>query len=328
MAKEVEQLDRATPGALGVYVKRLENGEAFAYQAERGWYLASATKLPIAIAVLQEAEAGKLRLQDTLALREDDKIDGAGDVVWKADGTQFSVETLLSRMLDGSDNTAANMLVRAMGTEVLNQRAQGFLGRDFGELTTFTQVRRDVYGEVHPNAAKLTSIQLVQVAGAPMGTRRFEALRRAMGAKRAELKVASLDEAYARYYARQRNTVSLQDYADMLEQLVRGKLLPAPAMQSLYTDLKFDTYDAYRLEAGLPRTVRFIHKTGTQFQRACHMGVVNPQDGGGAAIVIAACAEGLDEGKQAGPMFERLGRAITRTALAAQDASGGDKPAR
>ena len=75
-------------------------------------------------------------------------------------------------------------------------------------------------------------------------------------------------------------------------------------LQRLLADLKFETYDAYRLEAGLPRTARFIHKTGTQLNRACHMGVINPQDGGRRAIIVATCAEGLDEQKQAGRAFE------------------------
>lgn len=316
------QLDQATPGRLGVYVKRLDNGETFAYEAERGWYLASATKLPIAIAVLQAIEDGTLRRQDSLTLQATDKIDGSGDTVWKADGMRLGIERLLNRMLDGSDNTAANLLVRALGTKTLNERAERFLGRDFGTITDFTQVRRDVYAEVHPKTAELTNLQLVQVAGAPIGPRRFEALRRAIDVPRGELKVSSLAQAYDRYYARRLNTVSLQAYGGMLERLARGELLPAPALKSLYADLKFDTYDAYRLEAGLPRSVRFVHKTGTQLGRACHMGVVDPQDLGRRAVVIAACAEGLDEGKEAGPMFERLGRAITRTALASRPAAG------
>jgi len=60
--------------------------------------------------------------------------------------------------------------------------------------------------------------------------------------------------------------------------------------------------------------VPFIQKTGTQLDRACHVGVIEPRDGA-RAIVVAACAEGLDEGKEAGQLFERVGQAITRALL-------------
>ncbi len=312
----VERIDRDTPGDLGVYVKRLDNGETFAYQADRPWYLASSAKLPVAIAMLQEVEQGRHSLAERAVLKETDKVDGSGAVVWQKNGTTYTVQQLLKRMLMESDNTAANMLIRTLGTDRLNQHAQAYLGRkDFAGLTDFAQVRYDVYAEVHPDARRLSNTDLVRMAGAPLGPKRFDLLVRTMGADRATLQVKTLDEAYARYYRKRLNSATLEAYGGMLEQLVRGKLLRPEHTKMLYTDLKFDSYDAYRLEAGLPRSVKFIHKTGTQMQRACHMGVIDPQDGGRAAIVVATCAEGLDEHAEAGRAFEQIGRAITQTML-------------
>jgi beta-lactamase class A len=154
------------------------------------------------------------------------------------------------------------------------------------------------------------------VAAAPLGPKRFDLLVRTMGVGKGEVQARTMEDAYARYYARQLNTATLEGYGDMLEKLVRGKLLTPEHTKLLFTDLKFDTYDAYRLEAGLPRTVKFIHKTGTQMQRACHMGVIEPQDGGRAGIVVTTCAENLDEHQAAGRAFEQIGRAITQTLLA------------
>ena len=45
------------------------------------------------------------------------------------------------------------------------------------------------------------------------------------------------------------------------------------------------------------------------------MGVIEPQDNGRRGIVVATCAENLDENNEAGALFERLGRAITETML-------------
>ncbi len=318
LRREVERLDQASPGTLGVYVKRLDTGATFSHHAEEAWYLGSTAKLPIAIAVLQQVDAGKLRLQDNLRLQEADKIDGSGALVWNKAGTAYRVDQLLTRMLGDSDNTAANLLVRGIGLEALNSSARAALGgeRGFGGLTDFTQIRRDVYAELDPAARTLTNRQLVEVAAAPMGPKRVEAVRRALQLPPHALRQADIGEAYARYYATGRNSATLVAYGAMLERMVRGQLLSPASTSRLFTALKFETRGNYRLEGGLPPQVRFIHKTGTQYQRACHMGVIDPQDGGAKAVVVATCAAGLDEQREAGRLFEQIGRAVTRSALA------------
>lgn len=306
-----------------MYVKHLATGETLAYQADRPWYLGSSAKLPIAIAVLQEVEAGRLRLAQPVQLQEADKIDGSGNVVWQPSGTRYRVDELLKRMLMESDNTAANMLIRTIGEDALNHRARHYLGpRGFQRITTFTQVRREVYGELHPAARALSNQQLVELAAAPMGPQRVDKLVRMLAITPSALHAKTLEDAYARYYARQLNSATLTAYGEMLERLVLGGMVMPEHRERLYKDLKYDSYDAYRLEKGLPRSARFIHKTGTQLGRACHMGVINPQDGGRNAIVVAACAQDLDEHAQAGRAFEQVGRAIAQTVLEESRAAG------
>jgi beta-lactamase class A len=311
----VERIDAATPGKLGIYVKRLDTGETFSYDADRPWYLGSTSKLAVAIAVLQDVDAGRRTLASKLVLQEQDRIDGSGNLVWQQAGTQWDVGSLLKRMLGDSDNTAANLLIRSLGIDTLNSKARDYMGSGHRPLTNFAQVRYDVYAQLHPKARQLPNLELVKLAAAPLGPARVDGLVRMLSIKRADLQVQTIDEAYARYYATGVNSATLSGYGAMLENLVRGKLLQPATLQGLLVDLKFNTYDAYRLEAGLPREVRFVHKTGTQYRRACHMGVINPQELGRAAIVVAACAEDLDEHAQAGPAFQQLGQAITETLL-------------
>lgn len=319
LEEQVEKIDQDTPGSLGVYIKRLDNGEAFEYQADRAWYLGSTVKVPIAIAVMQEIEAGKHTLTEIVTLKATDKVDGSGNVVWQDNGESYTIDALLKRMLAESDNTAANMLIRTIGEDTLDQRARNLLGRrGFKQLTDFAQVRYDVYSEFHPTARDLPNLDLVKIAAAPMGPQRVTALSRMLNLQKADLQVDSMDEAYANYYKKGLNAATLAAYGDMLEKLVTGKLFKDPRHQKeLYTDMKYEVYDAYRLEAGLPKTVRFIHKTGTQHRRACHMGVISPQDNGRNAIVVVTCAEELDEAKEAEQAFKRIGQAITRTMLSA-----------
>ncbi|GAA4323415.1 hypothetical protein GCM10023144_04240 [Pigmentiphaga soli] len=324
LEERIAQIDRDSPGQIGVYVKRLEDGKRMAYQSGRMWYLGSSEKVPIALAVLQEVEDGRHRLDEKATLQDGDRVDGSGKLVWQETGTRYSVDELLENMLMQSDNTAANMLVRVIGEDTLNRRARDYLGRrGFRQLTSLAEVRYAVYSELHPDARKLSNLDLVKLAAAPIGPQRVAAFLRMTSLERDELRVPTLDEAYGRYYARELNSATLEAYGDMLEQLVRGKLVSADHMRLLYGYMKYDSYDAYRLEAGLPRTVRFIHKTGTQYRRACHMGVIDPQRGEHGAIVVAACAQDLDEATQAGRTFERVGRAIAQALL-----NGGDNDGR
>jgi beta-lactamase class A len=318
MQRAVERIDRESPGALGVYVKRLNGGETFSYGADRYWYLGSTVKVPIAIATLQDVDAGRLKLSDTRKLEATDRIE-AGQLVWRPVGTPVSIETLLNRMVVDSDNTAANMLVRTVGVDRLNDSARAAFGTNgVKRFTSLAQVRYDVYAELHPDARKLSNDQLVRAASAPLGPPRVEAIRRALGVPVSALQAKTIDEAYARYYRQGLNTSTLVAYGGMLEKLVHGELLSPQSTQRLYKDMKIDIFTNYRLQAGLPRSVRFIHKTGTQYRTACHSGVVSPENGGRDAIVVVACAADLDEQKEAGKVFERVGRAITDNVLQAK----------
>ncbi|RYX97419.1 MAG: serine hydrolase [Comamonadaceae bacterium] len=315
LQREVQRIDRDSPGTLGVYVKRLNGGETFSYGSDKFWYLGSTVKVPIAIALLQQVDAGKLKLTDTLKLQDTDRIE-AGRLVWSKTGTALQLGDLLKRMLGESDNTAANMLIRAVGEDKVNETARAAMGtKGFEKITTLAQVRYDVYAEIHPDARKLPNTQMVQIAGAPLGPGRVEAVRKALNLKTTDLKAKTIDEAYDRYYKTNVNSATLEAYGDMLEKLVKGQLLKPPSTQLLFTAMKIDIFTNYRLQAGLPRSEKFIHKTGTQYRRACHVGVINPQNGGADAIVVTTCAADLDEQKQAGRVFQQVGQAITKTML-------------
>ncbi|POH84372.1 serine hydrolase [Stutzerimonas stutzeri] len=317
LEQELRRIDDAAPGKLGVYIKHLGEDAELRYEAERFWYLGSAVKVPIAIAVLQGVDDGDFRLDQQLSLEAEDKVDGSGDLVWQDVGVDYAVRDLLNEMLIESDNTAANMLIRLVGEDDLNARTRKSMGSDFEAITTFTQVRRDVYGEVHPDAARLDNMQLVELASAPFSKPRYDALTSVLNLSADELKAASMEEAYERYYARNLNASSLVAYGAMLEKLVLGELLSAQSRELLYGDMKIDSYDNYRLEAGLPEDVPFIQKTGTQLERACHVGVIEPRDES-RAIVVVACAEDLDEGREAGRLFEQVGEAISEALLEAR----------
>jgi beta-lactamase class A len=315
LRQRIERIDESSPGRLGVYVKRLDANEVYSHHADEGWYLGSTVKVAIAIAALRQVDAGKLKLQSTAQLQEGDKIDGPGELVWAKASTRYTIDSLLTRMIGVSDNTAANLLVRTVGQDNLDKAASDMMGDGVKKITDLAQVRYEVYSEIHPDARKLTRLQLVEIAGVPQGPQRFNAVRRALDVPADQLKVKTMEEAYDRYYGKQLNTATLDGYGRMLEKLVRGQALSAQSTQQLFKYMKFGRRGDYRLEGGIPKSEMIIHKTGTQYRRACHMAVINPQDGGAKGIVVTTCAADMDDQKEAGGIFREVGRAVSETAL-------------
>lgn len=307
------ELEEASPGRLGVYLLRPADGSEMNYQADRPWYLASATKAPVAIAVLQAVDEGQLTLEQSIELQKNDQVDGSGGLVWEDAGTRYSVRELLEEMLQESDNTAANMLIRTLGEDELNRRIADAAGSEFGTITTLRQVRHELYGQLHADARSLETAQLIEIAAAPLGPQRVEAVANALNLAVDQLDTQDLDEAYRRYYDTGLNSAPLSAYGQLLAKLADGDLLSAESTELLYGVMGLDTYDAYRLEAGLASDVPFIQKTGTQQHRACHVGIAYPQSDD--ALVIVACAEALDENDEAGRLFEQVGEAIQSLAL-------------
>jgi beta-lactamase class A len=84
---------------------------------------ASTIKVPILVALLQEVDAGKVRLDEVLTMRKDLIGTGSGDMQWQPPGTQFTLLETIQNMIIVSDNTATNMVIaRLGGIAGLNQR--------------------------------------------------------------------------------------------------------------------------------------------------------------------------------------------------------------
>jgi beta-lactamase class A len=104
---------------------------------------ASMIKVPILVALLQDLDAGKVRLDEPLTMKAADVAAGSGDMQYQPVGTRYSVLETLSEMITVSDNTATNMLItRLGGAEMLNQRF-----REWGlTKTTIQQLLPDLEG--------------------------------------------------------------------------------------------------------------------------------------------------------------------------------------
>ncbi len=107
----------------GVFALDLETSAYMDWNSDSTFSSASTIKLPILVALFQDVEAGKVRLDESLTLKPEMIVGGSGDLQYKKPGTEYILLEVAKKMITISDNSATNMLIERLGgVEVLNQR--------------------------------------------------------------------------------------------------------------------------------------------------------------------------------------------------------------
>ena len=300
---DLQKIDREMSGNLGVFAKSLSNHQIINYQGSRPWYLASTTKIPVAIAVLRQVEAGKLSLSQKIKLRASDFVDGMGLLLTRKPGEEFTLEFLLRAMLAHSDSTATDILIRLIGKDELNRDFPGFY-----ELTSLLEVRYRAYGEISSKARELTNRDFFSLKTESGRKQRYRKFLKISGEKKP--KVPNLDTAFERYYATNANSSSLESFGLLLERLAKGELLNAYHTRLLLQIIEATATGGERLKKGIDKSLRFAHKTGTQVRRLCHAGIVF-RERAAEGTVIVVCAEKFREESEAEKAIAEVAKLLT-----------------
>lgn len=118
---EIRKAKAGYNGDVSIVIKDLDMGWVIEYNKDLSVPSASIVKIPIMAAYFAAADEGKLKLGDTLILRQSDKVDGSGTLKAERAGSVYTIEELIRLAITQSDNTAANMLIDAMGFDRLNE---------------------------------------------------------------------------------------------------------------------------------------------------------------------------------------------------------------
>lgn len=108
------------PARAAAEILDLSTGMHVGYNADLAMPAASTIKVPVMVEVFRQLEEGKFDLNREITLYASDKDYGSGDLCDAPAGSQYTVDDLLSRMIDVSDNTATNMLIRLVGRQSIN----------------------------------------------------------------------------------------------------------------------------------------------------------------------------------------------------------------
>ena len=117
---KLKALMEQVPGRVGFYYKDLTSGETIAYNENDSFLAASVIKIPILIEVLRQIEEGKMKKDDLVEVKREDKVPSCGALTYMHDGLRVTIEDLYTLMIIHSDNTATNMLIRMAGIENIN----------------------------------------------------------------------------------------------------------------------------------------------------------------------------------------------------------------
>ncbi len=100
---------------VGLFYINPTNGSFINLSAKEAFCAASLIKLPILVSLMQCIDKGQLKLNTMLAINNDVLTGGSGYLQWQPVGTKVSVEDTARLMITHSDNTATNMIIKAIG---------------------------------------------------------------------------------------------------------------------------------------------------------------------------------------------------------------------
>ncbi len=118
---DVRRLAARLPAPSALEVFDLSTGYHMGVNASASMPAASTIKIPVMVEVFRQLQIGRFDLDHRVTLRAGDKDFGSGDLCDAPNGSTYPVSTLLEKMIDVSDNTATNMLIRLVGRRSINR---------------------------------------------------------------------------------------------------------------------------------------------------------------------------------------------------------------
>jgi beta-lactamase class A len=114
LRNELNDYHSKTKSPVGIYFEYLPSGVSIGINEKENFILASLLKVPQAMAVYKQIDAGKMREEDVLTVKEENLDPFFGNLWKKGVGTKLTVKEAVDLMLKESDNTAKSVLFYAL----------------------------------------------------------------------------------------------------------------------------------------------------------------------------------------------------------------------
>jgi beta-lactamase class A len=291
--------DRARPAVLGIALMNLESGQFWTFNGDRPFPLGSASAAPIAGAALAEVDAGRLSLDQTIPITDEDLSPPPSAIADAWPGrTDYTVRELLVAAVTQSDNTAADVLMRRIGGP---GAVTAWL-----KLKNIELVRVDRY-------ARETQTDLAGMASFRAGWKGDAAF----DAARATVSPNARRAATQAYLRDVRDTATPRSFLHFLMELDDRALISPPSTALLLQTMTGQGPGANRLKAGLPPGAAFAHEAGAArgelgvTPAVNDVGLITLPDKRRYAVVVFLAGSPLDEARRDAVIAD-VGRAVIR----------------
>lgn len=271
LQSELERLAPIARGTVGVGIIHLETGRDLFLNGDEPFPMASTYKVPIALTLFDLVDRGRIRLDSMITLGPADLHPGSGQISHLLDdpGVSLSLVNLTELMLLISDNSATDLVLRAVGGgPAVNARlaALGVSGISVDRPTV--NLIADAIGVKElPAGPEWTLARFDTIADAVT-----DSVRRA---------------ARAAFYQDPRDTATPRGMTQLLAKLWRQEAL-SPASTDRLVDVLFRVETGLqRIKGMLPPGIRVAHKTGSLSGVTNDVGILElPGDAGHVALVV------------------------------------------
>ncbi|HEV2745919.1 MAG TPA: class A beta-lactamase [Allosphingosinicella sp.] len=241
----IASIGRGFNGDVGIAVKDVETGWVSHYDGARHYPQQSVSKFWVALTALDKADRGELDFYEPVTVRNHDLTVFHQPIraMIRGGGYNTTLNDLLHRALQQSDNTANDFLMRRAGGP---DAVRDFLARSSIDGIRFGP------GE-----------KLLQAGIAGLSWRPEYSMGRAFYAARAGVPSSVRQAAFNRYAADPIDGATPLGIVDALARLKRGELLSPGSTQRLLGIMSNTKTGPQRLKGGLAPGYRLAHKTGT-----------------------------------------------------------------
>lgn len=300
------KLYRSFRGELMLYVEDVPTGVVFEHNAATPTYIASVVKIPFMAELFRQIEAGTISLDEEMVYTADDLRDGSPVFNYVKVGTPVRLRIVLEAMIQQSDNAASDMIARRVGIDRVNagMKAMGYGG--FGPITSLIDVRRLIYSQLDPRVNELSPAQIRAIGFAKGHEARVLKITDLLGELPGTYSIPDIDLAFRRYYASGYNSATMRQVGHLLRDLAKGKLVSPRASEQMVDVMLGTMTGPRRITAYLPPGTPVAHKTGTQYQRICDVGLIYV--GKDHPVVFAACTKFQRARSQAEDAIARAAR--------------------
>lgn len=274
LVSAIQSLGANFDGRVGIAVRRVDADWEVAYNGNALMPQQSVSKLWVAMTVLDAVDRGKLTLADNVTIRKEDLTlfhQPIAQMVGSA-GYTTTLDDLLERALQQSDNTANDSLLRRVGGP---QAVRGYLARRFISNIRFGPGER-----------------LMQSAAAGLDWNQSLSSGRAFYAARAKLPLAARKKALDAYVASPPDGAAASSIALALARLKRGEMLSPVSTSYILSTMHEAKTGPRRIKGGVPPGWSYAHKTGTGQELGAlqagynDVGIMTAPDGASYAVAV------------------------------------------